>query len=725
MLATERAPAAPGCVYPSPGSSPTPDNIFAGSGNKCLVALPSYSAPSQTSNLPSGFPAYTGYAILQYDTEANPTRQIGISVANDISAVSITTNAGTPQSDAYGVWSDGTGAIIDLTGSPNNTVIVTILTEGSGASGSGSAGVFASGGGTVRLAGGSVTTQADSAPGLYATGGGTISTSAGMTVSTSGSSAYGAEADTGGAVSLTGGKITTSGAGADGLYANDGEITTNLLNGAGTTVSTTGTNAIGAQASAGGVLILNGGSVTTSGAGSVGVEALTGGSATLGGVSIMTSGQDAHALAVAGAGSQASLTGSNAFVTQGNGAVGLYATQGGVFTATGATTVSTSGGVSSATGLGAYGVNADGAGSKVSLASATIKTSGAGAFALLASDATNSGAAGSISVSGPLSVTTTNPAATAIGLKGDGASIVASGGGTIASAGGAIAFLGGTNQTATFDNVTIANQTGDLIFADPSVATINFNGVTANAGTNNLLNATNGSFVTLNAASSTLTGAITDRRHIDLDGQPDQRLDLDHDRFLRPDQPGGRQQLRRVSRRPPAGVGFKTLTLSNYVGSGGLRDDERHARRNRVSFGRDRHQRRQGHRIDAVDHSQHRRLGRADDRRRHSGHRRGQRRNHRPERVRPRQYAGRRRLCLHAGAERAGPLPRLRADHDARAGGDLDHQRRRRRSSRRSSPAGCSARSCSGRPNRSVARIAVPASDRSAPTRSARTAARA
>ncbi len=105
---------------------------------------------------------------------------------------------------------------------------------------------------------------------------------------------------------------------------------------------------------------------------------------------------------------------------------------------------------------------------------------------------------------------TTNTAATAIGLKGDGASIVATGGGTIASAGGAIAFLGGTNQTATFDNVTITSRTGDLIFADPSVARVNFNGVTANAGTNKLLNATNGSFVTLNAgAASTLTGAIS------------------------------------------------------------------------------------------------------------------------------------------------------------------------------------------------------------------------
>jgi hypothetical protein len=71
-----------------------------------------------------------------------------------------------------------------------------------------------------------------------------------------------------------------------------------------------------------------------------------------------------------------------------------------------------------------------------------------------------------------------------------------------------VAFLGGTNQIATFDNFTINDQTGDLIFADPSIATINFNNTVANAGTNNLLNATNGSVVTFNANASTLTGAI-------------------------------------------------------------------------------------------------------------------------------------------------------------------------------------------------------------------------
>ena len=40
---------------------------------------------------------------------------------------------------------------------------------------------------------------------------------------------------------------------------------------------------------------------------------------------------------------------------------------------------------------------------------------------------------------------------------------------------------------------------GDLIFADPSVAMVNFRGTTANAGANNLLNATGGSFTITNS----------------------------------------------------------------------------------------------------------------------------------------------------------------------------------------------------------------------------------
>jgi fibronectin-binding autotransporter adhesin len=168
-------------------------------------------------------------------------------------------------------------------------------------------------------------------------------------------------------------------------------------------------------------------------------------------MTISTSGTDGHALHAAGSGAQLNLVGTDTFTTQGAGAIGLYASLGGFITGTGATNITTS-------GSGAYGVNADGAGGQIKLGSANVATAGAGAFGLYAGDASSSGAAGSISMAGTLNVTTANPAAAAIALQGNGASITATGGGKIASAGDAIEFLGGTNQTATFAGSTSARS---------------------------------------------------------------------------------------------------------------------------------------------------------------------------------------------------------------------------------------------------------------------------
>ena len=178
-----------------------------------------------------------------------------------------------------------------------------------------------------------------------------------------------------------------------------------------------------------------------------------------------------------------------------------------------------------------------------------------------------SGSAGSITASGTLNITTTNAAAAAVALQGDGASISATGGGSIASAGDSIEFLGGTNQTASFDNFTIANQTGDLIFSDPSVATVNFNNTTANAGDNDLLDAIDGSFVTLNANASTLTGAIQ------TDGASTTTVNLTNGSTWTMTGSSVVSNLAVVNSvvvfaPPGAGGGFKTLTVGNYVGSG-------------------------------------------------------------------------------------------------------------------------------------------------------------
>ena len=276
-------------------------------------------------------------------------------------------------------------------------------------------------------------------------------------------------------------------------------------------------------------------------------------------MTVSTSGTDGHALYVAGSGAQANLAGTNTFTTQGAGAIGLYAEFGGRISATGATNVTTS-------GSGAYGVNADGAGAQIKLGSANVATAGSGAFGLFASVASASGVAGSISATGTLNVTTTNPAAAAIGLQGNGASILATGGGKIASAGDAIKFLGGTNQTATFDSFNISTQSGDIVFADPSTATVTFNNSTVDAGTGYLLDATGGSVITFNASASTLTGAMR------TDPLSTSNVNLTNGTVWNLTGPSNVSSLAVTNSAivfaPPGSGGFKTLTVNNYVGSG-------------------------------------------------------------------------------------------------------------------------------------------------------------
>ena len=217
-------------------------------------------------------------------------------------------------------------------------------------------------------------------------------------------------------------------------------------------------------------------------------------------------------------------------------------------------TVSTSGTNGSAlyvTGSGAH-VNL--------LGTNSFTTQGAGAFGLYA----DLGA--SISTTGTLNVTSTNPAAAAIELRGNGASIQATGGGIIAAAGNAIEFMGGTSQTATFDNFNIGTTSGNIVFADPSTATITFNNSTVNAGTGYLLNATGGSVITFNASASTLTGAMA------TDPTSTSNVNLTNGTVWNLTGPSNVSSLAVTNSAIvfalPGPGGFKTLTVGNYVGSG-------------------------------------------------------------------------------------------------------------------------------------------------------------
>jgi hypothetical protein len=438
-------------------------------------------------------------------------------------------------------------------------------------------GVVTGAGGTTTISGGSVTTSGASSYAIAVNGGGAVTLN-GTTISTTanGSGGFSVEG-AGSTLTASGVSVTTQGAfdpttgdHSYGLYNGpSGSITSGgVATLVDTTISTQGADMHGVFTGAGGITTLIGTNLSTAGPGANGVFTNAGGVTSIKGGSINTAGQDAHALFVTGLGSQGNLSGVAAFATTGAGAIGLYAALGGVISSAGSmTTITTSGGVSPATGLGAYGVNADGAGSQVKLGSATITTSGAGATGLFASDRALNGAAGTITAAGTLNVQTKSASATAVALEGNGATITATGGGTISAAGNAIAFMGGTGQTATFDNFNIGNLSGDLVFTDPSTATLNFNATIANAGNKNLLNATGGSAITLNASASMLTGAIR------TDAASTSTVYLTNNTTWTLTAPSTLTNLNVthsiiVFASPGSGGAFKTLTVDNYAGNG-------------------------------------------------------------------------------------------------------------------------------------------------------------
>ena len=158
---------------------------------------------------------------------------------------------------ATGLYATGVGSSVttNLLAGVGTTVVTT---------GASAVGAQADAGGAITLGGGSVTTSGTGATGLYVTGAGSTLMASGVEVTTgSGANnvADGVLASSEGAATLYGGSVTTSGPGATGLYATGvgSSVTTNLLAGVGTTVVTTGANAVGAQADAGGAVTLGGG----------------------------------------------------------------------------------------------------------------------------------------------------------------------------------------------------------------------------------------------------------------------------------------------------------------------------------------------------------------------------------------------------------------------------------------------------------------------------------
>src|SRR3984885_4542486 len=511
--------------------------------------------------------------------------------------------------NAFGAEADGQGSQINLDS------LTTVTTSGAGATG-----LFATGGGTISTtnAASSIATTGDDAAGLYATGAGSaIIAPNGIVVTTMGANAFGAQADSGGALTLGGGSISTAGQGAHALFVagsvsqdnlsgtesfathGDGAVGLFVTNGGALTatgpitINTAGgvlstslgpVGAFGVEADAQGSQInLAATTIATTGEGAAGLYASDGLGTGHGGVitvsgplGVVTGGSSAYGAWAQSTGSAITLNGPSTF-TINSGAFALFASEGGVISPADTLGVVVN-------GVAAGGVEANGSGSSATLkgpttialngnqntgllatAGGAISTQGPTSIAVSGAQSTGVQAlSGAVTASGSLNVTTSQASSIAFALRGTSPSIIASGGGTVSAAGSAITFMDAANAVATFDNFNIKSTAGDLIFAEPSTATVNFNNTIANAGAGNLLNATLGSTVAFNANASTLTGAIQ------TDATSTTNVSLTNGATWTMSASSTTTSLNLANSAiffSPSG-GFKTLTVGSYVGTG-------------------------------------------------------------------------------------------------------------------------------------------------------------
>ena len=146
LRAARRTVLATGILVVSAGLTPTravascyyngPNNVFAVTGDVCDAVAAAYVTQHTVSPPPPppppGFPSYTGFALLGFDGGVIDATASSLSIS--------TTHSGF--NNAYGVWSDGSGSNIDLSG-------VQVLVTTSGGT---SYGLFASGGGVISSA---------------------------------------------------------------------------------------------------------------------------------------------------------------------------------------------------------------------------------------------------------------------------------------------------------------------------------------------------------------------------------------------------------------------------------------------------------------------------------------------------------------------------------------------------------------------------------------------
>jgi len=208
-----------------------------------------------------------GVLNINSDASVAGTLRVQTSGASASHAVRIATSTGnlnraalsTVGNSSHGLYVSGTS---NVTGST-----VAVSTQGTS-----SYGMWLSGSSTTTLNGGSITTQGATAYGLLAGSGATTVNLSDFSITTHGTQAYGIYAWTGSTTNFAGGRIATDQASTYGIYANAGVV--NLLRtagGAGTAITTTGTNAYAVRIQNGGELYATGATLHAQGSSAAGI----------------------------------------------------------------------------------------------------------------------------------------------------------------------------------------------------------------------------------------------------------------------------------------------------------------------------------------------------------------------------------------------------------------------------------------------------------------------
>ena len=299
----------------------------------------------------------------------------------------------------------------------NNTTVT--------ANGAGTNGLYAEDGGYIAMSGGSVTANGAGGSAVKAEGASSgILINNNAVISTNGVGVTGLYAQDGGSIAMSGGSVSTAGAASHAVISSGSDSEVDIED---ADVSTSGIGSYGLYANSGGSIFMDDGTVSTSGllgshavissgSGSeislndvhvstngiwnsavglyaYGIYAAEGGEVDMDGGSVSTTGALSHGAVADGDGSLISMTNAGDVSTEGLGAYGLYANNGGRIYMNGGsalpaafslymqpvTTIST-------TGDYAHAVVSSGTGSAIYLSGVSVSTEGDSAYGLYADD---------------------------------------------------------------------------------------------------------------------------------------------------------------------------------------------------------------------------------------------------------------------------------------------------------------------------------------------------